>query len=563
MAEPGIDTIYHYLAVLITEREPGERFMVHQVEPAIQYKFSSFTLAHYGLATFKDFILSGENAGYFKLINTGDMQTAYLLPGTKSVAPSIVEAPLNQPRHGRSMQQTLSAILQAERTDQLIEAISGTDALSPAFEALLNNEDKAATSYLLRGKLRRISRFLATYRDKGEAQAVSSWQPSRGITRLPSVPPIEAAIRAHVLVVALTQGHLLLKDIAIESLNNMFFAVLIFCHQQLIRERAWDWAAGLEILEAEAHAVPRPLPPQKRSIFSGKQTVDELDDTEIGAWVERLRKEKGIHDSQIDDVPIWKAFVETSGADGAIRFLEERPTLLSDERLLSWLDNEIGQNVAAGAMDMVRKLAHRSAIIIGGRQIGLTRLRQQPAELQQLYDTVMDSAQLLGKMFVYLDTDSAEQARYYLSQHEELLSDEVVGPLLGEQLIKTAQTADQARYRRLSDRVNLWRKVLALGLDEGWHQYERTDLLERSDKMLQAEMGLLLLTELPLSSPRDILERYPAVGTPEGLAMAEGLLHMLSFQGSDSTQYNRYFQAKRLIERCLEVGVDRALAELK
>src|SRR4051812_10332144 len=85
MAGPSLSTIFEYLATLVAERSSDEPFMLNQIQPALKYKFPDFSLADYQLAGLKEFILAGDKAGYFKLVNTGSVQTAYLAPGTKKV----------------------------------------------------------------------------------------------------------------------------------------------------------------------------------------------------------------------------------------------------------------------------------------------------------------------------------------------------------------------------------------------------------------------------------------------------------------------------------------------
>jgi hypothetical protein len=77
-------------------------------------------------------------------------------------------------------------------------------------------------------------------------------------------------------------------------------------------------------------------------------------------------------------------------------------------------------------------------------------------------------------------------------------------------------------------------------------------------------MGLLLLAEATSADEQqDIIGRYPAVASPDGLALVNRTLESLSFHNADAALYNRHYNVKRLIERCLQLGIDRALAELK
>jgi hypothetical protein len=109
----------------------------------------------------------------------------------------------------------------------------------------------------------------------------------------------------------------------------------------------------------------------------------------------------------------------------------------------------------------------------------------------------------------------------------------------------------------------LWEKITNLGFEEGVRQYER-EFAPRTDTSLQAEMGILLLVRTQDVAERyDIMERFPASGTQEGLRMIESMLEMLYFQNADQEQYGRHHEVKHLIERCIRVGIDRALSELR
>jgi (p)ppGpp synthase/HD superfamily hydrolase len=62
---------------------------------------------------------------------------------------------------------------------------------------------------------------------------------------------------------------------------------------------------------------------------------------------------------------------------------------------------------------------------------------------------------------------------------------------------------------------------------------------------------------------RELVERFPSVATPEGLALITQTLERLSFQQATPEEYQRYYNVQRLIARCLEIGIDRALLELR
>src|SRR5205823_14770493 len=104
--------------------------------------------------------------------------------------------------------------------------------------------------------------------------------------------------------------------------------------------RSWDWVAGLDLLEAEARAIPRPQPePPKRGLFGGKQPPPPppgyvLDENEIASLTALLRSAGGTAAGKADDSPPSRPFVETPSLDASYRFLMEHPTLTEDEKLI-------------------------------------------------------------------------------------------------------------------------------------------------------------------------------------------------------------------------------------
>ncbi len=574
MAGPTLYSVFEYLAALVSERDADEPFLLSQIQPAISYKFPDFTFASYQLPGMKEFILSGEKAGYFKLVNTGDIKTAYLAPGPKAAQmatqTATEEMAANDPRRTRWMTQTLEAMILAERADQIVDAMRHVDALSPEFDAFLTAEGKAARLYPVRGKIQRLREFLKAYREKGEAAAIASWQISRSVLRMPKIPEVKTAAAAQSLIWALLQGNMALEKVAMESMDNLFFAVLIYSREQMGRNKSWDWVVGLNILEAETRAIPRPAPPpQKRGLFGGKQQEParspfELDENEIRSLTELLRSTAGAESGKADATPTWSAFVNTPNLETSYRFLVEHPKLIEDDKLLGWLEDQLGQNVAAGKMDAVKNLANKSALVIAARQFGLQQMRQQSAEIQNIYQSVLDGARLLGVLFGFLNAPSTNAAVQYFQQHSELADPDNIGPLIDDQTLKAVREDDLERYRRFTERADLWRNLTEFGVEEGMRQHEGFLANRRDDKALQAEMGVMLLAET--RAPDDIQEimgRYPPVASKDALAMVTRMLDSLSFHGADPEEYNRYFEVKRLIERCLEVGVDRALSELK
>jgi len=201
--------------------------------------------------------------------------------------------------------------------------------------------------------------------------------------------------------------------------------------------------------------------------------------------------------------------------------------------------------------------------VIGVRQFGLEGVRQQSAELKNIYESVMAGAKLLSVIFGFIDAPDSSQAGWYFTQNNAL-ADDSVGPLFEEQLRHAAHNGDVARYRKISERLDLWRNLVEFGMEQGMTQHETYLADHRDDQQIQAEMGFMLLLDATSAEERqDIVASYPPVATKRGLRLAEDTLAMLSFHTADSDVYNRHYEVKRLIERCLELGIDRALAELR
>src|SRR5215831_6753363 len=87
MSAPTLYVIYDYLAHLIAEREPEKPLLVSQIQSALLYKFPDFDPTTYRLSGLREFVMTGEKAGYFKLVNTGDAKTSYLAPGDPEMRP--------------------------------------------------------------------------------------------------------------------------------------------------------------------------------------------------------------------------------------------------------------------------------------------------------------------------------------------------------------------------------------------------------------------------------------------------------------------------------------------
>ncbi len=575
MSTPRLYTVFEYLATLIAERGENEPFMLSQLQPALKYKFPDFSFEEYQISGLKEFIVSGETAGYFKLVNTGSAQTAYLMPGAKrpqvtnspaaNMVASAGEMGVNDPRRTRWMTLAMENMLSADRADQIIDAIRGTDALSNDFDTFLEAQMNTATLYATRGKLKRLRDFLTALRTKGEGPATSTWQVSRSVLRMPPTPPVEGAGRAQSLIWALLQGSKTVSETPLESFDDFFFAVLNFSREQMAHNRSWDWVEGLTLLDTEVRAIPRPV--AKKTGLFGKSQAPEAptgpDEARIAALTEHLREASGIAKAKSDDIPTWTAFVQTPSLDTSFRFIDEHPALATDERILVWLEEQISGSVAAGNMDAVRNLANKAALIIAVRQSGLDGVRQNLAELKSIYTSVMEGAKQLSVMFGFLNAAGPTEAAHFFEQHPEL-ADESIGPLIEDQMIRSAHHNDVTHYRLISERLDLWHNLANFGVEQGKRQHEHFLASARNDQHIQAEMGLMLLSEA--TDPevwQDIIARYPSVATQQGLNLANHTLEVLSFQNADQEVYNRHFEVKRLIERCLELGIDRALSEMK
>jgi hypothetical protein len=571
MNVPSLETVFEYIALLISERAADAPFTLNLLQPALQHKFPNFSLSAYGMAHWRDFLRAAEEADYFKLVNTGDPKTSYLALGNKrrrsSAARATAEINTADPRHQRWMTETLELLLLAERADHILEIIAKVEALAPPFDAYLAREERLAPLYYVRGKIRRLRQFLAALRDLGEVRAVTLWKPARSVLRFPNVPPIKEAPRIAQNLSAIFHGDARLDQLPVEALDNLFFGVLRFLRHQLSRERAWDWVVGLEILEEEARAVPRPAtPPPRKGLFGSKATpppVEPLDEAQIEAYTKLLLNEAGLRTSQ-DDTPRWRAYIATESLDAALRYLAEQPNLLRDEAMLTWLDDEIGRAVEANDVNAVRNLANKSAILMVAREHGVEGGRGKVAEMRAIYESVLKAAQTLSKVFAYLKTSTPAQALAFLKAAPDFVNDETVDALLEEQLIKAARAADVARYRHVCQRADLWRKVVSLGLEQGAAQHARSVAAEGDDHAMLTEMGLLLLPmAADAQETRELIERFPSVATPEGLALITQKIEWLSLQQASPEEYQRYHNVQRLIARCLEIGIDRALIELK
>lgn len=580
MAIPGLDAIFNYIALLIDERPDDKPLLLIQLMPAIKYKFSDFSPEKYALANIKAFIEMGEKAQYFKLVNTGNVQTAYLSSGAKKPVAAVpvvaVSTGETDQRRLQLMNTITESLLQSDRGDQLLATLQGFDWNTPAFEAFLRGQEKSLSVYVSRGKLRRVRDFLKVLKDQGEDAAISSWRSNRSTSRLPVVPPIPPeAVRRQVLIYNLIQGQIMLTKVERNLIDPIFFAVLIFCRDQLRRDRSWDWVAALDILELEARylvggqIVPQAAQTKTGALAARLQTaelaaVSGMDEKQVNLLVAQMRREVGMRTAMLDPTPIWREYVDTPSMDVTLEYLENRPDLLNQDGFLEWLDSEISRNVQQDRMDIVRKLANKSAIVIGARQLTLAGLRAQPMKIKAIYESVMGGVNLLKQVFAFLGHRNDPDAIVYLVANRDLYDEEAVGAILDEQLIRAAHQGSVVYYRQVRNRISLWRNIIEFGKDEGLQQYNIEMKIHRSDRILQAEMGILLLVRANgVNELYDILERFPAAGSKEGLDMIDGMLDMLSAQGASQTEFDRHYKVKHLIERCTKVGVDRALAELQ
>lgn len=230
MTQPSLENVFEYLSLLIAEHtESGEPFVLGKIQPAITFKFPTFKLANYGLNGMKDFLEAGERANYFILVNTGDVKTAYLTPGTKrrvtSVVPNVAQMTADDPRRTRWMTELLEELLKAERADQLLRAIANSaspEVLTPSFDAFLAGQERTMQYYYVRGKVRRIRQFIAALVKQGETHAVTVWQPTRSPLRFPAVPTIGDSPRAAQAINSVFQGESPLRNLPLEVMNNTF-----------------------------------------------------------------------------------------------------------------------------------------------------------------------------------------------------------------------------------------------------------------------------------------------------------------------------------------------------
>jgi hypothetical protein len=322
------------------------------------------------------------------------------------------------------------------------------------------------------------------------------------------------------------------------------------------------------MLEAEARAVPRPIPPapKKAGLFgTGKPLPPpapmELNEAQIKALTEQYLQASGADKNQVDTA--FTGYAATTNLDTSFRFLSERPKLVEEDKLISWLDDQISENVASGNIDAVRNYANKAAIVLGIRQLGFNGLRQNVSELKAIYDSVMDGAKQLNTLFTFINAPDVPQAVKIFQEQPALVAEEMAA-LFEDQLIRAAHRDDISRYQQVNERLDLWRNLVDFGAEEGVRQHERYLAGSQDERDTHAAMGILLLGEATNADERqEIIGRYPAVASKTGLNMITQILETLSFQNADPDVYNHHFEIKRLIERCLELGINRALAELK
>ena len=142
----------------------------------------------------------------------------------------------------------------------------------------------------------------------------------------------------------------------------------------------------LELLQADARAVPRPVGPKKGGLFGGKPAPNPylLDEAEIARTAASLVQAAGLNTIAPDKAATYKAYVESMGLEGAIRFLSDHPDLFANDDLITWLDGQISENIAANAMAPIKNLATKAAVVIGARQFGVADLRGKSNELKEI-----------------------------------------------------------------------------------------------------------------------------------------------------------------------------------
>src|SRR5260370_7150353 len=92
------------------------------------------------------------------------------------------------------------------------------------------------------------------------------------------------------------------------------------------------------------------------------------------------------------------------------------------------------------------------------------------------------------------------------------LADENIGLLFEDQMMKAADNNDLDYYRTVSERLDLWRNLLDFGSAEGVRHHERFATAGRDDRVIQAEMGLLLLVQATSpDQPQDIIRPSPSL----------------------------------------------------
>jgi len=580
MSATPINAIFDYMALLISEREADEPFLLSQIQPALTFKFPGFSFATYGLNNLKDFLAMGEKAGYFKLVNTGDLKTMHLVAGSKR--PQLVQAQnavvdagggigADDPRRNRWMTTLLESLLNADRADQILDIVRGSDVYNEAFDAFLASQEHTMPLYSVRGKVRRLRGFLKTVAERGETAAMTTWQTSRPVLHPPAVPPYREAPRYGGLISNLMGGDKRLDQVPPETFTALFFAVMNYYRREVARLKAWDWLTGLDLLEENIRAGFRPAGDTgtlKKGRFGVPAKPEPIgrtapDEQAIAQLTQELQRQAGIR-TTMDETAVWKAYLAAEGIKDSLQYLELHPDLVSKPNMLEWLDEHIKSAVLLRDPRLLRNLAEKAAIVLAAQQNGLATLHSSMLPIQDLTTAVLQNAELLGVILNYLGTETTEQAIRFLDAHPMLVQDPGIGDLLDDQAMRAAKAGDVAGYRRVTDRIDLWQHVGELGREDGIMQHQRYLSVPRDDKTVLTEMGLLLLRQASdVEARRDILETYPMVATEAGLAMISGTLDVLSFQRADEAEYERHHEVKRLIERCLQIGINRALAELK
>lgn len=546
MSIPQLAVVLDYLSLLVAERPPDQPFLVKQLQQAILYKFPGFTFKAYGLPNLKSFLDAGEKAGYFRLMNTGDPDTMYLEVGkkrTQTASPAFSE---------KRVRAAYEELLSAERVDQVMQAVRGVDL--GALDQYLLEQERTAPSYPVRGKCRRLRTFISSIHTLGEWGAQPTWEPSRIAPSMPLVTPVGEAPKIAATVWAILDGSADPDSIPSAALDSFFFGVISYLRERLASLRAFDWLAALDILNDEFRAA------HQRHTAGRGRGQKSLDAAEIAQTAARLRQEARFV-AREDLLPDWLAYSALKDSDGCFLFLKERPRLVLDDQLLEWLDDQIYAQAEKGAEDEAVRLTRHAALLVGVKRYGVDRAKKHEDDLERLSDGLESGTRRLMHVTEYV---RAPNGLRYFEFDRTLLRVEGVDTILHNLLQRAAKEGSVPRFRRVSERAHLWHNLVELGWKQGAEQHQLYLNTPHDDRQVLIEMGLLLLGETDsISGRRDILEKYPVIVCGEGLSLANGTVEMLTLRDAPDKEIKTHYEAARLIERAISIGIDRALSELK